>query len=206
MQTEFDIKAKTWDSDPLKVKRAQTVAEGIKSRIIITPEMNALEYGCGTGLLSFELQPVLSSITLADTSDGMLAVLKDKISATGVTNMNPVKLDLLTDPQPETKFSIIYSLMTLHHIKDTQEIMNKFYSLLKGDGYLCLADLDKEDGSFHGAGSDVHNGFDREELKSMAEISGFVNTHFSDIFEVSKEIEGKKKIFPVFLMIAQKKD
>lgn len=41
--------------------------------------------GCGTGLLSFALQPFLGQITLADSSDGMLAVLRDKIAAQGVS-------------------------------------------------------------------------------------------------------------------------
>ena len=49
--TNFDERAKDWDSDPKKVERARAVAEAIRSAIPLTPNMSALEYGCGTGLV-----------------------------------------------------------------------------------------------------------------------------------------------------------
>jgi ubiquinone/menaquinone biosynthesis C-methylase UbiE len=79
------------------------------------------------GLLSFALQEDLGQITLADTSQGMLDVLAEKISAAGVTNMHPVRLDLAVDTIPPQKYHLTYSLMTLHHIHDTQDILKKFH-------------------------------------------------------------------------------
>ena len=92
--TNFDERARDWDSDPNKVERARTVAEAIRRAIPLSNEMKALEYGCGTGLLSFALQSDLGQITLADTSQGMLDVLREKIANAGVTNMHPIRLDL----------------------------------------------------------------------------------------------------------------
>src|SRR5512138_1343491 len=111
--TNFDERAKDWDSDPKKVERARTVADAIRNTIPLSPEMNALEYGCGTGLLSFALQSDLGEITLADTSQGMLDVLREKIARLGVTNMRPVRLDLLADPIPAGRYDLTYSLMVL---------------------------------------------------------------------------------------------
>ena len=54
--TNFDERAKDWDSDPKKVERARVVAEAIRAAIPLSKEITALEYGCGTGLLSFALQ------------------------------------------------------------------------------------------------------------------------------------------------------
>ncbi len=51
------------------------VADAIRKAVPLSKEMKAFEYGCGTGLLSFALQPDLGEITLADTSQGMLEVL-----------------------------------------------------------------------------------------------------------------------------------
>lgn len=203
--TNFDERAKDWDSDPMKVHRAKTVAEAIRGAIPLTAEMSALEYGCGTGLLSFALQSDLGQITLADTSQGMLDVLAEKISASGVGNMTPLRLDLSSDPVPSHSFDLTYSLMTLHHIEDAKGILKKFHALLKPGGILCVADLDKEDGSFHTDGTtDVHLGFEREKLQRWVEAAGFSNVHFSTAFEIKKKIEGVEKIFPVFLMTAQK--
>lgn len=204
--TDFDERAKYWDSDPKKVERARRVADAIRKAIPLSNNMIALEYGCGTGLLSFALQKDLGQITLVDTSQGMLDVLGKKIASADVTNMRHVRLDLSSDPLPDEKYHITYSLMTLHHIHDARGILNKFYDLLEPNGYLIVADLDKEDGSFHTDGTtDVHKGFERSELQRWVESAGFGNIHFSTVYEISKEVSGREKTFPVFLMTAQKR-
>ncbi|RJP52552.1 MAG: class I SAM-dependent methyltransferase [Anaerolineaceae bacterium] len=204
--THFDERAKDWDSDPKKVKRARVVAEAIRKAIPLSTDMTALEYGCGTGLLSFALQADLGQITLADTSQGMLDVLGEKIAAAGVTNMHPVKLDLATDTLPASRFDLTYSLMTLHHIADVNDMLGKFHALLKPNGYLLVADLDKEDGTFHTDGTtDVHLGFESGELQQMVEAAGFGEVRFSTAYEIKKKIGETEKSFPVFLMSARKK-
>jgi ubiquinone/menaquinone biosynthesis C-methylase UbiE len=203
--TNFDERAKEWDSDPKKVERARVVAEAIRKAVPLANSMKALEYGCGTGLLSFALQPDLGQITLADTSQGMLDVLADKIINANVTNMHPVRLDLESDPIPAERFDLTYSLMTLHHIHDVNKVLNKFYDLLVPHGYLLVADLDNEDGSFHTDGTtDVHKGFDRLELQRLVEEIGFKNVRFSTAYAITKKIDNEDKTFPIFLMTAQK--
>jgi 2-polyprenyl-3-methyl-5-hydroxy-6-metoxy-1,4-benzoquinol methylase len=204
--TNFDERAKDWDSDPKKVERARVVAEAIRKAIPLTTNMSALEYGCGTGLLSFALQADLGQITLADTSQGMLDVLDEKIAAAGVTNMHPVKLDLVSDTVPASRFDLTYSLMTLHHIADVKDMLGKFHAVLKSGGYLLVADLDKEDGAFHTDGTtDVHLGFERGELQQMVEAAGFGEVRFSTAYEIKKKVGEQGKVFPVFLMSARKK-
>ncbi len=203
--TNFDERAKDWDSDPKKVERARVVAEVIRKTIPLTREMKTLEYGCGTGLLSFALQADLGQITLADTSQGMLDVLNEKIAAAGMTNMHSLRLDLAVDAPPNDKFDLTYSLLTLHHIEDPKEILKKFHALLEPSGILCIADLDKEDGSFHTDGTtDVHLGFERAELQRWVEDAGFSGVKFSTAFEIKKKIDDAEKIFPVFLLVARK--
>lgn len=203
--TNFDERAKDWDSDPQKVERAQVVAEAIRKAIPLSRGMNALEHGCGTGLLSFALQDQLGQITLADTSQGMLDVLKEKIAASGVTNMHPLRLDLETEPVPSEKYQLTYSLLVLHHIRGAKDILNKFYELLAPHGYLLIADLDTEDGSFHTDGTtDVHLGFARDELQQWVEAAGFMNVSFSTAYVIKKQIGNQEKSYPVFLLKAQK--
>lgn len=203
--TNFDERARDWDSDPRKVERARVVAEAIRNTIPLSQEMNALEYGCGTGLLSFALQPDLGEITLADTSQGMLDVLREKIARAKVTNMHPVRLDLASDPLPDERYDLTYSLMVLHHIQDAKGMLSRFHDLLRPNGILLVADLDQEDGSFHTDGStDVHKGFARGELQRMAEEAGFGNISFTTAYEIKKQIGNEEKVFPVFLMAAQK--
>lgn len=204
METDFDARAKTWDEDPAKVERARIVAEAIREAVPLRADMQALEYGCGTGLLSFPLQPELGHITLADSSAGMLEVLRGKIAASGARNMTPVKLDLLQDALPAQRFGLIYSLLTLHHIPDTQGILKAFSTLLEPGGYLCISDLDREDGSFHGEGFSGHNGFDRAELGAKAEQAGLTQVSFRTVHVMQKNAGDKQGRYPMFLMIARK--
>ena len=203
--TYFDEQAKNWDADPMKVERARITADAIRKMIPLTREMSALEYGCGTGLLSFALQHDLGSITLADTSQGMLDVLAEKIKSAGVDNMRGLRLDLTVDPLPAEKFHITYSLMTLHHISNTDDILKKFHALLEPGGCLLVADLEKEDGTFHTNGeTDVHHGFARTKLQVQVEAVGFADVKFALAYVIHKKIGDEEKGFPVFLMSARK--
>ncbi len=201
---DFDARAATWDDDPAKVERAQAVADAIVRSVALARTMRAMEYGCGTGLLSFMLRPRLGQITLADVSEGMLAVAAGKIAAADDVAMRTARLDLLADPLPAERFDLIYSLMTLHHVPDTDAILRRFHAALAANGVLCIADLDAEDGSFHGAGFDGHLGFDRARLGAMAREAGFATVEFSTAHEIEKVADGRPHRYPVFLMVARK--
>lgn len=202
---KFDKKADTWDDDPVHLDRSKAIAEAIRKQVPLSQNMEALEYGSGTGLLSFELQPHIGNITMADNSEGMLEVLNEKIDRQQESNLRAAKLDLTEDELPDQQYDLVFTQMTLHHIKDTEAILSDFYNLLKPDGYLCVADLDKEDGSFHGKDvTDVHRGFDREKLSELMNQIGFTNISFTTAFHMDKETNGTTRTFPIFLAVAQK--
>jgi ubiquinone/menaquinone biosynthesis C-methylase UbiE len=203
-KNEFDAKAATWDT-PEKIERAQIMADAILADSAGLELDNALEYGCGTGLVSLALRDKIMKVVLADISDGMLAVVQQKIQSLQLDNFFPVKLDLTVEALPAEKFNLIYSLQTLHHIPNTQQIIEVFYGMLEDGGRLFLADLDLEDGSFHGEGFDGHNGFIREELRSIAISVGFRDVKFQNIYSITKTTEnGESRVYPLFLMIASK--
>ena len=202
--SEFDQRARDWDNDPSKWARAEAVADGIRAAVPLRPAMTALEYGCGTGLLSFALHRDLGRITLADSSPGMLQVLAEKIRAAGLDTMTPIRLDLAIDPLPADRFGLVCTMMTMHHVADVAAILRQFHALLADGGYLCIADLDREDGSFHGPGFDGHHGFERTELAAMTEAAGFQPPLFATVFTMDKATDGVTRQYPVFLMTAQK--
>ena len=200
--SDFNARAKDWDEDPGRSERARAVAAAIRQQVPLSPTMKAFEYGCGTGLLSFVLQPELGTITLADSSPGMLEVLKGKIAAGGIKNMRPILLDLAVDPLPGERFDLAYTLMTLHHIPDTARILECLFALLEPGGTLCIADLDQEDGSFHShePGFAGHNGFGRTELRQSLASAGFGDIWIGTCYEVIKN--GRR--YPIFLAVANK--
>ncbi|MBU4500207.1 MAG: class I SAM-dependent methyltransferase [Gammaproteobacteria bacterium] len=200
----FDSKARLWDDNPVFRERGLKIAQAIRQAVPLHPRMRALDYGCGTGLLSFPLKDELGAILLADSSSGMLEVVKEKIAAQGVRNMTPLQLDLLSDPAPSEKFDLIVTAMTLHHVPDTDAILRIFHDLLQPGGYLCVADLDQEDGSFHGLEVDVHHGFEQADLGRRATQAGFSDIRFQPVFSIAKERERGTRDYPVFLMTAQR--
>ena len=54
MATDFDAAARTWDS-PEKVDRSARIAEAIADAVPLDPAWSALDYGCGTGQLTWHL-------------------------------------------------------------------------------------------------------------------------------------------------------
>ncbi|HEX2953892.1 MAG TPA: class I SAM-dependent methyltransferase [Bacillota bacterium] len=203
----FDELARTWDNDPMRAERAKTVAEAILKTIPSHPSMDAFEYGCGTGLLSLNLQPYFHTITLGDSSQGMLKVLEEKIERAGLTNLRPVQMDLTKDdPIPAQRFDLIYTLLTLHHIKDLDKVFHAFAVMLKPLGWLCIADLDEEDGSFHGPDFSGHNGFNRNELAEQLVGYGFGDIRMMTCYEnIKRSQDGAVSKYPMFLLVGQKK-
>ena len=199
---DFDARAATWDDDPTKVARARAIAEAIEREVPLVDTMTALEYGAGTGLLGFMLRHRFADLTLADVSDGMLDVAAKKIAAMGDPRVRAIKLELVSDPLPVQRFDVVFSAMTLHHIPDTQAVLHRFLAVLKRPGFLCIADLDTEDGGFHGAGFDGHLGFDRDRLAQQTRTAGFAEVRFTTAYEMTKAVAGAPRTFPIFLMVA----
>jgi len=205
MTNHFDERALTWDDNPLFVERSMVFAEKIREQVSIRPDMEGYEYGCGTGLLSFNLLPYLKHITLADNSEGMLEVLRQKIQKHGVTTMDVVKADLAVDAMPDKKFDVIYTALAMHHVSDIGTIMAKFSSMLNPSGLLCIIDLDEEDGNFHQFEFHGPHGFSRNEMKKLFENAGFTNIKVSTCHEIVRTNEkNETHVYPLFLMTGEK--
>jgi 2-polyprenyl-3-methyl-5-hydroxy-6-metoxy-1,4-benzoquinol methylase len=201
--SEFDAKARTWDLDTSKSDRARNVADAMAARIPGLPGARVLEYGAGTGLLGFALQGRVRHVTLADSSAEMLAVAREKLQASGASNVAVVSLDLATGPAPAERWDVVCSLLVLHHVADVDGLLRRLREVLAPGGHLCLSDLDAEDGSFHGPGFRGHCGFDRVTLLSSLRRAGFLDAHVETVFEIEKPVRGVLRRFPAFLAIAR---
>jgi len=147
---EFDIKAAGWDQNPIIWKRAEAIANEIKRLIPLKKQMTALELGAGTGVTSFILKDSLKEITLMDNSSEMVKMMNNKIKISGAKNLKTLNFNLERSDLENEKFDFIFNQMVLHHIDDVEKIIKKFHDLLNPGGYLAMADLYTEDGSFHG--------------------------------------------------------
>jgi ubiquinone/menaquinone biosynthesis C-methylase UbiE len=202
----FDEEAASWDKNPGKVTLANTIADAVIDENILAPAMDVLEFGCGTGLLTLRLQPLVRSITGVDSSPGMLAVLRAKIEDRNLANIELQLIDPAKDTPLQGNYDLVVSSMTLHHVKKIAPLISEFFKLTAPNGYLCIADLDLDNGRFHGENDTVfHNGFDREVMRRLLEESGYVDIHDRTAATVKKPgPDGEMHGFDVFLITARK--
>lgn len=202
----FDHKAATWDDKPRRTKLAHDVERAIRDVVKITPEMDVLDFGCGTGLLLLRLQPQVRSVTGIDSSQGMLSVLEEKVRSQHLTNVTTRCIDLEHGDRFEGQFDLVMSSMTFHHIRDVRPVLEILIHVLKPGGTLAIADLDSDNGKFHDTPDGVfHNGFDRCIMKNHFEAAGFHHVRNRTAAIVQKESpSGEIRPFTVFLMTGRK--
>ena len=201
---EFDQKAQSWDKNKMHVERTVAIASQIKKIIPFRHQMRAMEFGAGTGLLSFQLKELFSEITLMDNSQEMLNMAMQKMEKEDFIKFKPLFFDLEANDYSEGSFDIIYSQMVLHHIKDIYTLITKFNQMLTPSGFVAVADLYPEDGSFHQEDMTVHHGIDPEILSQVFLQQGFVDITITPSFTIRKEIsENKFKDYPLFLLTAR---
>jgi predicted TPR repeat methyltransferase len=202
MTQEFDAKAAQWDEQHYRVERAERIAEKILEVVPVSDSMKALEFGCGTGLLGFKLIPHLGELTFADTSMGMLEQVNAKIAEQHISNARSLHLET---HQIEGTYDLIVSLMVLHHLQEVETEITNLVDKLQAGGYICLCDLDKEDGSFHQHEVVPHNGFEREYIEEILLRNHVAVVSVSTGYVNRKEVAGKMMEYPVFVMIGKKR-
>ena len=207
MKRDFDKLAVSWDDEPRRVKLAGDLSGATMREVELARDMDLLDFGCGTGLISLHLQPHVRSIRGVDTSSGMLEVFQGKLNERGITNVSLMLLDPTKETKIDGRYHLVVSGMTMHHIPDLKTLFREFHRILLPGGQVCVADLDEEDGSFHSDKTGVvHFGFDRPKMASMLASAGFTEIRDITAARVVKNDEtGKSREYPVFLMIAGKK-
>lgn len=196
----FDNVARDWDKNARRLETAETIGRAIREVLPEGLSMEGLEVGCGTGLLGFELLPIFRHLTFCDTSEGMLSEVDSKLKNRSIENGSSLSFNFV-EGSYEGKFDCIFSQMLFHHVENIPAYLENLAGSLKEGGFICAADLDPEDGSFHKENSSYyHNGIERDFFKNSLTALGFSIYHESTPLVVSRN--GRE--YPVFLIIAKK--
>jgi ubiquinone/menaquinone biosynthesis C-methylase UbiE len=203
---DFNQAAATWDENPGRVKLARDIADSMIKNLTITSDMNVMDFGCGTGLLTVQLQPFVRSIIGVDSSQGMLDILNDKITKLHLPNVKTMLIDIEKGQNLNGNYQLIVSSLTLHHIVDLKPLLSQFNKVITPGGFLSIADLDSDDGQFHDNNTGVfHSGFDRAVMRKYFSEAGFDNITDTTAATVTKPSfnQGIRE-FTVFLITGRK--
>ncbi len=201
---DFNEHAKTWDTDK-RIERAKIISKEIAAKVNRKNGLTAMEFGCGTGLVSFNLEEMFDEIMLVDSSEGMLEIVNEKIEKLNVNNFSARLVDLTVNDLTGVTFDVIYTSMVLHHIKELKMVLKKLYSLLNQNGQLIVVDLNSNVG-FHNdeAGFEGHNGFEQKEFFSLLKGIGFRQIQSETFYHGQKENTDKSVNYSLFITNAIK--
>lgn len=195
----FKDKAGDWDANQMRMQLSSAIGASILKIVPLHEQMAVMDFGAGTGLLTSHIAPRVKQVAAVDTSSSMLDKLVAKPEFHG--KVTAICQDITKHPL-EDRFDLIISAMAMHHVENTRLLFAAFAQHLQSGGRIALADLDKEDGTFHPADVEgvFHHGFARDELQDLIEDQGFVDIRFDTAHTVDKE----DKHYPIFLVTATK--
>jgi cyclopropane fatty-acyl-phospholipid synthase-like methyltransferase len=198
MKDHFIEKSKEWDKGDIRVQGAKTISDAINKKVQLKSDMEILDFGVGTGLLGFDIAQSVKKVYGVDTSESMLQKLKAK--NTPELSIEVYSQDIIQKPLDRT-FDGLVSSMTLHHVQDLKAFFEAIYKNINENGFIAIADLQSEDGTFHSDNTGVfHFGFDKNDLCKIVKDAGFYNVAFENINTINKP----HRDFGVFLLTAKK--
>jgi malonyl-CoA O-methyltransferase len=124
---QYDEREKFWDSFE-QDKLAPYIAEAEGKKV--------LDAGAGTGRLTIRLHEAGAEVTALDISPDMLRILEKKDSG-----IETVEGDMEAMPFDDETFDMVFSSLSLVHLKDPKDFLDECYRVLKDDGRVVLVNI-----------------------------------------------------------------
>ncbi len=115
------------------------------TQALMQPDMEVLEFGCGTGSTALEHASHVAHIVATDVSAGMISIAREKAELAGVDNVSFKQSGVEDFNAPECSYDMVLALNLMHLLPDRSAALAKVHQLLKPGGIfisstVCLAD------------------------------------------------------------------
>jgi ubiquinone/menaquinone biosynthesis C-methylase UbiE len=136
----MDGESRFWDSIAEKYARRPVADEASYQRKLevtrgyLRPDMEVLEFGCGTGSTAVAHAPYVGHIRAIDISSKMLAIAKEKAEAAGVANITFEQAGIDDLAVPDGTYDVVLGMSILHLLADRQAAIAKVHRMLKPGG------------------------------------------------------------------------
>ncbi len=178
------------------------------TREYFKPDMEVLEFGCGTGSTAIAHAPYVKHIRAIDISSKMIEIAQGKAEAANIKNVifEQLSIDELT--VSDETLDVVLGLSILHLLENKEEVIAKVYKMLKPGGIFvtstaCLGDTMKwfkviaPIGIFLGL-MPLVKVFTTKELSDSLTDAGFtINYHWQPSQSISKGVFKLKGVFIV---------
>lgn len=165
---KFNMMANLYDASE-RVEIARISAGAVRARLKNAAERNAIDFGCGTGLVGLELLDLFKSVVFVDASENMVSVVAEKIKRGGYLNATALCCDIEQSPS-DLKTDCIFMAQVLLHIREVEPLLTRLHAMLHPGGRLLIVDFDKNEAIMS---DEVHNGFVQSELSGTLKTIGF---------------------------------
>jgi ubiquinone/menaquinone biosynthesis C-methylase UbiE len=112
----------------------------------LRPDMEVLEFGCGTGSTALVHAPHVKHIRAIDISPKMLEIARGKAEAGKVANVTFEQAAIDDLEAPEESYDAVLGLSILHLLEDKEQVIAKVCRMLKPGGVFvsntaCIGDM-----------------------------------------------------------------
>ena len=143
-----------WDKVAVKYSRQPIADEEsyqkklAKSQGYFRPEMELLEFGCGTGGTAITHAAHVKRIRAIDISPKMIEIARAKAESAEVTNVDFEVQTIENLEAPDGTFDAILGMSIMHLVEDKGAVLKKVFRLLKPGGVfisstVCMSDMAK---------------------------------------------------------------
>lgn len=143
--------SKFWDRHAERYSRSPVSdEESYQKKLQVTreylrPEMEVLEFGCGTGSTAIAHAPHVKHIEAIDVSSKMIDIARGKADANNVGNVTFRRSSIDEFSVPDDTFDAVLGLNILHLLENREEVISKVHKMLKPGGVFvsstaCIGD------------------------------------------------------------------
>lgn len=178
----FEMMANRYDTSE-RIHIAKITSDALREYLVDTKSKDAIDFGCGTGLVGMNLLNDFNSLLFLDTSQNMIDQLKQKKVDFNLQNADTLCFDFEKEDHPNLHSDYIFMAQVLLHIKDVEFVLSRLYNVLNTGGHLLIVDFNKNEEI---VSDKVHNGFDQGKLIDLMTKIGYREIHSKTFYSGSK--------------------
>ena len=169
----FDRVAATFGDEPLPGRTWEGLARAL---LQLAPAKRYADLGVGDGLLTMMIAEIAEQVTAVDLSNAMLAQLRDRTKAKGLSNVTTVEADVADLPLPDASHDVVLLSQALHYVDNPARALSEARRILVPNGTLLVIDLlaHSEDWVRERL-QHRHLGFTEHGLRDLAVDAGFAD-------------------------------